>query len=326
MALRKILSIDGGGIRGIIPAMILAEIETRTGKPIAGLFDMIAGTSTGGILALGFGIRADDGAAKYSAENLADFYVERGHEIFDRSFWRGVSSVGGLLEEKYDHEPLVALLRRLFGAVTLDALQPDTLISSYDIERRCPYFFKSWSDVAKDWPVWRVARATSAAPTFFEPTDPDQFIAGGEGHALVDGAVFANNPALCAYAEARRKYPDSDRILVVSLGTGELTRKIPYDDAKDWGLASWALPIMNIVFDGVSDAVDYQLDHILGGDYRRFQTDLDIANDDMDNASAANIAALKSQAAKLIGESGAELDALCARLTASQATRTTPGP
>lgn len=314
MAVRKILSIDGGGIRGIIPALVLAEIERRAGAPVAGLFDMIAGTSTGGILALGFGIRTDDGAAKYSAESLATLYAERGGEIFNRSFWRGVSSVGGLFEEKYDHEPLVGILKQLFGAATLDSVGPDTLISSYDIERRSPYFFKSWNDVAKEWPIWRVARATSAAPTFFEPTDPDEFIADGEGHALVDGGVFVNNPALCAYAEARRIYPKGDRLLIVSLGTGELTREIPYGDAKDWGLASWALPIMNIVFDGVGDAVDYQLEHILGDGYQRFQTDLDIANDDMDNASAANIAALQRQAAKLIEQSDAKLDAVCARL------------
>jgi patatin-like phospholipase/acyl hydrolase len=314
MAIRKILSIDGGGIRGVIPAMVLAEIEKRTGKSVAELFDMVAGTSTGGILALGFGIEADGGGPKFTAESLIDLYAQRGGEIFERSFWRGVASVGGLLDEKYDHAPLVGILREYFGAAALDELLIDTLISSYDIERRSPYFFKSWNDVAKDWPAWQVARATSAAPTFFEPTDPDEFTAGGAGHALVDGGVFVNNPALCAYAEARRKYPDADQLLVVSLGTGELTREIPFEDARDWGLAKWALPIMSVVFDGVSDAVDYQLEHILGGDFQRFQTRLDIASDDMDNASAANIEALKLQARKLIAESDAKLDALCDRL------------
>jgi len=161
-----------------------------------------------------------------------------------------------------------------------------------------------------------MAGATSAAPTYFEPTDPAEFTAGGRGHALVDGGVFVNNPALCAYAEARRIYPKDDGVLIVSLGAGELTREIPYKDAKDWGLASWALPIMNIAFDGVGDAVDYQLEHILGDGYQRFQTDLDIASDDIDNASAANIAALKRQAAELIERESARLDAVCARLMA----------
>ncbi len=205
-------------------------------------------------------------------------------------------------------------MKEYFGAATLNEALIDTLISSYDIERRGPYFFKSWNAVAQDWPAWRVGRATSAAPTFFEPTDPEVYTAGGDGHALVDGGVFVNNPALCAYAEARKIYPDADQILVVSLGTGELTRKIPFEDAKDWGLAGWALPIMSVVFDGVSDAVDYQLTQILGDDFQRFQTRLDIASDDMDNASAANIEALKRQALKLIDDSNAKLDALCARL------------
>jgi predicted acylesterase/phospholipase RssA len=162
-----------------------------------------------------------------------------------------------------------------------------------------------------------VARATSAAPTYFEPlqlrVDPD-----GD-RAFIDGGVYANNPAMCAYVEARKVYPEENDFLVVSMGTGELTRSLPYDEVKDWGLALWAQPILNVVFDGVSDTVDYQLRELLAteGDerrYYRFQTQLDIGKDDMDDASRTNIYALKVKAREIISENEATLTALCAQL------------
>jgi patatin-like phospholipase/acyl hydrolase len=80
-------------------------------------------------------------------------------------------------------------------------------------------------------------------------------------YALVDGGVFANNPTLCAYAETKwmqdaKMFRKEDDILVVSLGTGELTRPLYYDQSKWWGVGRWAQPILSVVFDGVSDAVD----------------------------------------------------------------------
>ena len=99
--MKKVLSIDGGGIRGLIPALVLAEIEKQKSKPVSELFDLLAGTSTGGILSLGL-VRSDgEGKAKYSAEKLAEIYQKRGKEIFSRSLWKGISSMGGLVDEKY---------------------------------------------------------------------------------------------------------------------------------------------------------------------------------------------------------------------------------
>ena len=98
---------DGGGIRGIIPAITLAEIENQTGCSIAKSFDLIVGTSTGGILALGLSKQGNSGMQEeYSAQDLAGIYADRGKEIFPRSFWKGLSSVGGLSDEKYSHEGL----------------------------------------------------------------------------------------------------------------------------------------------------------------------------------------------------------------------------
>lgn len=314
----KVLSIDGGGIRGIIPAMILEYIETTKGQRIAKLFDLIAGTSTGGILALGLVKPDNDRAPAYSAAQLRDLYEKYGEEIFSRSVWHRVRAIGNAVEEKYPADGLERILKEYFGNAMLKDAVAKLVVTAYEIERRDPFFFKS-SNAAKrpasDFAMWQVARATSAAPTYFEPAKLPSHD-GKDYYALVDGGVFANNPAMCAYVEARTLYPDADEFLVVSLGTGQLTRRIPYDEAKGWGLLRWAQPILSVVFDGVSDTVDYQLQQLLQPKngvrrYYRFQSELREGNDDMDDASRTNIRVLKMLAETIIKDHSDDLDRLC---------------
>ena len=320
--MRKVLSIDGGGIRGIIPAIILAEIEERTGKRIAEMFDLIAGTSTGGILALGLTKPREDGKPQYSAERLIELYETEGGKIFSIPVWHRIHSVGGLAEEKYPSTGIDGVALEYFGDVRLAQAYKEVLITAYEIEKRGPWFFKrrKAQDENEGFnPYMReVARATSAAPTYFEPI---RLKVGSLGNrAFIDGGVHSNNPAMCAYVEARKIHPEENDFLVVSLGTGEPTREMPYEEVKGWGLALWAQPILNVVFDGVSDTVDYQLRELLSTEegearrYFRFQTVLDIGKDDMDDASATNIAALKTKARQIIDENDAALKGLCTQL------------
>jgi len=321
---KKVLSIDGGGIRGIIPAIILSEIEKRTETRIADLFDLIAGTSTGGILALGLvkPSQDDEQRPQYAASDLADLYAKEGSRIFSRSLWHRIIAVDSLLDEKYDAGGLEAVLKDYFGDLLLSKAVTETLVTSYELETREPWFFarhKALDDPGHDFPMRFVARATSAAPTFFEPEELTTTKPHG---GLVDGGVYANNPAMCAYVETKELHPDADEVLVVSLGTGQHTRPIHYEEARDWGLALWAKPILNVVFDGVSDTVDHQM-RILCRDsdegdprYYRFQTELNVGSDDMDNATATNMAALKQKALEVIEEEGDRLEKLCQELTA----------
>ena len=321
----KILSIDGGGIRGIIPALVLAEIERRTKRPIASLFDLIAGTSTGGLIALGLTKPGVGGKPQYSAQQIVQMYEDDGSTIFSRSLWHRVIAVGNFLEEKYTSTGIDQVLEKYFGNAMLKDALTDVLISSYEIEQRFPFFFKS--SKAKlmsnyNFPMKKVARATSAAPTYFEPLKLEAQEPPGY-YALVDGGVYANNPAMCAYVEAISRQTEPCDYLVLSLGTGELTRPIRYDDAKDWGLAMWAQPILNVVFDGVSDTVDYQLQQVFPSaadgtrHYYRYQVTLEMGSDDMDDASQTNLFALKTLAKREISEHSAEIDRLCAQLTAA---------
>ena len=321
----RVLSIDGGGIRGLIPAILLAELERLTGRPVAETFDLIAGTSTGGILALGLTCPGADGKPRYRASDLVDLYVAEGPVIFRRSGWRRVGTVGGLFEEKYPSDGIESVLEKYFGERRIDEALTDVLVTAYALEQRRPYFFKSRSARSGDAPAHRMreaARATSAAPTFFEPARLAMH-GPAEYDALVDGGVFAN-PAMCAWAEAQKHLVEraDDEILVVSLGTGELVRPIPWEQAKDWGLANWAVPILDVVFDGVSDVVDYQLRQLLqpvDGErrYYRFQTRLDEGFDDMDDASRTNLRVLRLLATDLIQRSEIELATLAKRLAES---------
>src|ERR671911_2517793 len=322
--MKKVLSIDGGGIRGIIPAMVLAEIERRTGKLTSESFDLVAGTSTGGILALGLTKPGQGGKAQYSAETLIELYETEGGKSFDLSVWHQLQSVGGFAEEKYPSKGIEEVAKRYFDDFPLAEALTEVLVTAYEIERRGPWFFKRRHARDQDrkgdnFLMREVARATSAASTYFEPL---QLEWGPYGErAFIDGGVHSNNPAMCAYVEAIKIYPEED-ILVVSLGTGEPTREMSYEEVKGWGLALWAQPILNVVFDGVSDTVDYQLKELLSteeGDarrYYRFQTVLKIGNDDMDDAGATNIAALKAKAQEIIDKPDTALETLCAQLIA----------
>lgn len=318
----KILSIDGGGIRGIIPAMVLNEIERRTKRPIASLFDLIAGTSTGGILALGLTVPRTCKAPLYTASQMTEFYDREGARIFSCPLARRAGACGNLRRSKYSSAGIEQVLIQHFGTSRLCDAATDVLITAYEIERSFPFFFRS--AIARerpdyDFPAREVARATSAAPTYFEPMKlPSGTFT--DHYTLIDGGVFANNPAACALVEARTTHPDARDFLVVSLGTGELTRCLPYDQAKNWGVMRWAMPMLDVVFDGVSRTVDYQLRRLLpdtAGEckhYYRFQTTLDGHNHRIDNANPDNITALKALAYNLVERESAGIDTLCKTL------------
>jgi hypothetical protein len=304
----RVLAIDGGGIRGLIPALVLTEIERRSQRRIFELFDLIAGTSTGGILACA--LCAPD---PLPALEVVKIYEEEGPEIFSIALAQRIRSAGGLLDEKYDSAALDRALERFLADKRLSEAQPNLIVPAYDTAEPGPYFFKSRkareTPETDDFPLSLVARATSAAPTYFEPLEAGP-------RSLVDGGVFAVNPAMSAFAEVARHDPEAQsEVVLLSLGTGQRTRKRPFDEVKDWGLVEWARPILDVVFDGISDAVDYQLRHALPDNaYWRLQTELVGASDDLDDASADNLAALRSLGEELIAERSADLDAVIAKL------------
>jgi len=324
----RMLSIDGGGIRGVIPAAVLASIENTTGKPIAQLFDVIAGTSTGGIIACALTAPGEKDAPRFSAAAIVDMYVKEGARIFPHHMFERVRA---FVDEKYPVAGIEAVLHEHVGEALLSETVTELFVTAYDIERRKPKFFRSQDarrDPTRNCALWMVARATSAAPTYFEPYKLEG-ATPGEYEALVDGGVFANNPAMCAYVDgsAGPGQVRPDDLFLVSLGTGAQNRPLLYDRVKDYGQLQWAQPILDVVFDGVSATTDYQLQQVLGpANYVRIQTDLTIASDTMDDASPANLEKLQLQAQKLIADNADVLAQICSRLTSSASPSNPPGP
>ncbi len=296
---KYILSVDGGGIRGIIPAIILAEIEQRTRKTIAEIFDLMAGTSTGGIVVAGL---CKKDKPQYSANDLVEFYREYGPYIFKSSFFRR-SILSWFNCAQYPHKNIESVLDKYFGEDILKNTLSNVLITSYDIQNNCPFFFKSWKEgniKLKD-----ALRAAPAAPTYFAPK---YLKVNQKEMVLVDGGVFANNPAACAYASGKRLFPNDD-ILLLSIGTGRTDRSIA--NSRRFGKIGWIKPLLNVMFASSLDAVNYQLDQVIADKYIRIQSQLKIASPDMDNITSKNIKSLQQEANAMIEDNQELIDKFC---------------
>lgn len=264
--MKRVLSIDGGGIRGIVPCRVLMEFEKLSGCRIATLFDLLAGTSTGGILACGLTIPGTSGMPEYTAEEMLALYLKWGGTIFKRPWYATAFDRFGLFDHKYPDTGLAKALTQYFGTVKLSHALTEIIVTAYDIERNQPVLFKSRKarvDPTEDIPMFDAAMSTAAAPTYFPPHNQ-----------YVDGGVFAADPGMCAYAEARANWP-GEEILLVSLGTGFRAEKWSREDAHGWGVAAWAKPLIDILLDGNMLNVDYQLKTLLpAGNYFRIQGEL----------------------------------------------------
>ena len=288
----KILSIDGGGIRGIIPAILLAEIEQKTGKKVSELFDFYAGTSTGGILTL----LLNKPNPLSAAELIGLYGGEDGKNIFKHNFLTPLNYI--FKGPKYDKKGIESVLTKYLESICLKDVINPILLTSYETEYRNATFFNSYDHKYKDLSLKDVARATSAAPTYFEPMKIDSF------GTFIDGGVAVNNPAMCAYVEVLKILkkegidPDSKKIVLVSLGTGSATTSYSYDEMRKWTPIDWIKgPLISSFFDANSNTVEHQLKQILQSDcYYRFQLQLpkEKGADALDNTDDKSLNKLKS--------------------------------
>jgi patatin-like phospholipase/acyl hydrolase len=318
MKMRRILSLDGGGIRGLVTCRWLEAVDAalrKAGKP--GLlrgFDLVAGSSTGALVACGLATGRDPAT-------LAGLYREHRHAIFPGMASRLWSRAGRFLAEgpsapKYDGKGLDRVLKKVFGDARLGDAKIPLLVTSYDTLLRKPVIFKSFNAAHRELPMWEVCRASAAAPTYFPAHG---MVVEGRRRVLIDGGVVANNPTACAIAEALRKdarVANTQDLVVLSVGSGERNRPIGLQEAREWGALEWAVPIIDVLFDGNTDSVDYIARQLVGDGYFRMQTELVIGLDDMDDTSATNLAALEAVAKDylLLAATRRLLDAVAARL------------
>jgi len=263
----KILSFDGGGIKGIVTLTLLQRLEQQA-PGFVSRADFYAGTSTGGIIALGL-------AAGKTIQELLDLYLQNGAKIFDDSWLKDIVHLGDLIGARYDQGNLQKILNDQFGSLKLGELNKRVLIPSFDLDqvdprnpkahRWSPKFFHNFpgTDSDGELSVVDVALDTSAAPTYFPAHD-----------GFIDGAVLANNPAMAAVAQTQdnraqiNPRPALNELLVLSVGTGTVLSFIKGQN-NDWGIAQWAQPLINLLLDASMGIADYQCRQILRDRYRR---------------------------------------------------------
>jgi uncharacterized protein len=251
----RVLSIDGGGMKGVIPAQYLKRIEENTGRPIHEHFDLITGTSTGGIIALGLSIGLP------TAE-ITKIYSEEGKKIFSKSLFSNKFS-----SAKYDNKHLKKLLINQYGEKRMRDAMTMLCIPSIEHHKAEPKVFKTphHSDYIQDGErfMWEVGLATSAAPTYF----PAASI--GEGECKIDGGLWANNPILVAIGEAKKLGFSLDQIRVLSLGTGDCIYSVDNKVAENGGLIKWKSNLVDFTFQAQSKSATYTAKYLIGDNLYR---------------------------------------------------------
>jgi len=305
----RVLCIDGGGVRGLIPAVVLADLERRSGRSIARLFDVVAGTSTGAILAVGLAALDAKGLPRHTAEELRQMYHRHSTTIFARS---SLHRLRGVVRERYSATGLEGVLSHYLGDLRLSDIGqvgPDVLVPTYDLMARRPYLFDSRmarADPDHDYLLRDVVRAAAAAPTYFEPAVLE---GRTETRVLIDGGLFANNPGMCAFAALGGGQLAGDMVMV-SIGTGSHEGEpLTFEHVHDWGIAQWFLPMLSITHDGLAQSIDEQLAQLLGPTrYHRLQAPLGHMRRDLDDPSPEHLADLDRCGVDLVTRSDAALE------------------
>lgn len=288
----KIITFDGGGICGLFSAALLDRLNAEVPGLVSGA-DLLAGTSTGGIIALCL-------AAGKQPADLVRLYGDNGKDIFDDSWFDNVLDLGTAIGADYSNRRLKRILTRELGGVTLSRLGKRVLVPSFDLcapaeaDRPMtwkPKFFHNFPGNDSDGAELAVdiALRTSAAPTYFPAYQ-----------GYIDGGVVANNPSMAAIALALDKRAGKqtlDDVVLLSLSTGSDAKFIK-GDSLDWGWGQWARPLVAIMINGVMGVADFQCKQLLGDNYRRMDLFFDRAVN-LDDVKPATLAYLKAKAAEV---------------------------
>ncbi len=298
---KVILSLDGGGIRGAATTQFLNHVETVLNKEhntsIRDCVDFYAGTSTGSIIALALAttdLPVSDINELYNYQNAKHIFAEH----------KGWFDVDGINAPKYEASGKTKLLKANMGNAKVGDVPNDkhVLAVTYGIERRKPEVIKSTKAKHRKLFSYKVADSSSAAPTYF-PTKEMDIGGAAEEFWLIDGGVTANNPTMCAIAEAKHAWGDLpvDQMRILSVGTGYRTRKLNGPDSRKWGAIQWFSKghILDILTD--ERVVAYQTLAITKpGSCIRVNTDMkpqpglpNPPDDAMDDISKKNIKRLK---------------------------------
>jgi patatin-like phospholipase/acyl hydrolase len=317
--MRTILSIDGGGIKGIIPGMVLVEIEerlkVRTGNPnafIADYFDFFAGTSTGGILIclLLCPSKENPKLPRFSAKEALNLYIANGPKIFETKGMKKFLADLGWARERYENKVLEKILLDYFDDVKLSDLIKPCIITAYNIELRKAHFFRQKvaqsRGKSRDFYVRDVCRATSAAPTYFSVAEINSL--SGVRYPLLDGGIFATNPSLSAFVEIK-KQPEElipKDIYILSLGTGVSKKSYDSDELRDTKALFVVPALLDMMMSGATETSHFYMKQIFSflgipDHYIRLEpSNLQSVEEELDAASPKNIQKLVALADRMI--------------------------
>ncbi len=328
----RILAIDGGGVRGLLPALILKELDrriiaaaeatSRRAKPLSEYFDLIAGTSSGGLLAIGLACHepGERTGNLVTTDDIISFYTHRSAAVFPHHPLRRLRQMWRVA---YDHGPYERERQEILGERRLSEVAIPLLLPAYDVRTRTAKHFRSHravDDPAEDYKLRLVARAITAAPTYYAPV-AIQPISRTRKEVLIDGGIFANTPSLCALTVALRMFGRQRDVLLISVGTGQANLPLPLDKMSRWGALQWFnprrnMPLVDAMMDGQADAVDHLIAELLEPDkgYFRFDPVLPPHLTAIDNSSAQFVEQLHSVAAEFIEGNSDRLAEIAARL------------
>lgn len=339
----KVLAVDGGGVRGIIPSHVLVALEDLTDRSVASLFDVIVGTSIGGIGALALSAPGDDGSPKYSAREVLEFFRNRAGQIFPKTSLSWPQSLRELEKlirlptptqalfgsnreignARYSADGLRAALTELLGDLTLNEALTDVVIPTYDVRAQHPWFYRSaevHTGRQQDLPMWKIGMATAAAPTYFPPMQAED--EQGEEQVLVDGGIFANSPAMVGLLEgvirARDLGGTARDVMIVSIGTGRVGPRPDrtYDEFVGLTWFKLAQAVYEAAQAGQSSLNDELLVPLLSDAYWRFDTILpEGVGLGTDNSEAENLERLNRMGLELVGQRVGDLARLASELT-----------
>ncbi|CAL9127206.1 unnamed protein product [Musa textilis] len=306
-----VLSIDGGGVRGLIPGTIISFLESKLQEldgpdaRIADYFDVIAGTSTGGLLTAMITAPNEKNRPMFAAKEVIDFYLENSPKIFPqgKGFLSSVTKLASaIMGPKYDGKYLHTKVKDLLTETRLSQTLTNVIIPTFDIKLLQPVIFSSFEarlSALKDAHLADICISTSAAPTYlpahyFETKDSN---GNTRSYNLIDGGVAANNPTLVAMSQIKKeialmnkdfanfKSIDYHNFIVISIGTGsaKIEQKFSADLASKWGVLQWlyhggSTPLIDSFFQGSADVVDIHMSSLFQSlncekNYLRIQDD-----------------------------------------------------
>ncbi|WP_130068345.1 CBASS cGAMP-activated phospholipase [Bacillus albus] len=278
----KILAIDGGGMKGVFPAKYLSDIEEQVGKPIHQYFDLIAGTSTGGIIALGL-------ANDISAKDILELYLKRGRDIFGNRR----TILPASKDSHYGNDGLIQVLQETFGDKLLKEVNTMICIPSIEHQKASPKVYKTphHPHFIKDGniEIWKIALATSAAPIYLPAAVID------DNECKIDGGLWANNPVLVAIAEAVKLGYSLDQIKVLSIGTGTSLYEVDNKHAIRGGILSWGTNLVDFTMQAQSKGAFYTACYLIGDRLSRIDFETGV-NYKLDNTESNILARLQHEA------------------------------